>query len=688
MQVTLGSLPTLLTRDFVLRDVRPVINGQVWLDAVVHSDDPAQIVFRSMAAPGVTFTLASEADAVGRVVWRWWVEGIAPEQLDSFGLRFNAVENLRAYLCNGYMSWDAGQYVEPEALTDFEPYEKRPTVGYAMTQLLPRFGTASLILGFDRHDRFQQSFTFDVSANPTALTILTHWDRKHQPPLPGTVSRRRDDAGEGESFVGTPFMASDVSVRCESERLYIFEHNGVEEALREWAGIVATASILPARPARQPITGWCSWYDQYGYITEATILDYLAGAKAVAEREQLPMRVFQIDDGFTPEMGDWMTVSPKFPRGMKFIMDEIRAAGFVPGLWIAPFIVGNRSQLYQEHPDWVVQDAVKGGPLVEWYTYGENRWFKMSEEGYILDATHPEAFEYIRQCFRAWRHEWGCEYFKIDFFYWGAHYGPDRAKWHTPGMTRVEVWRRFSEMIREEIGDATWLACGAPLWASIGLVDGVRIGGDVGVTWTGGNSAASLLRDQATRNFGNQVLWQIDPDCILLREPFHYLTDAEIEALAIYAGMAGGVTMTSDYLPKLSARRLDLWRFLLQSNTEARQCRYPLLGQTGMVYDRLPDTKDPRKVRHEARATDPVMVQVREHEGLAAVFCFNVGDRPAERSYPLALLGLNGPLHAYDWSGDAALGEVERVTVVLAPHEGRLIYLSAEPITEKPSRLP
>jgi hypothetical protein len=684
MQVSLAPLPRLRSRDFVLRDARPVINGRVLEDATAQQIDPAQIVFSAPSLPGVTFTLVSETDPAGRVIWRWWVEGVAPERLDSFGLRFGAVENLRAYLCNGYMSWDAGQYVEPEALADFEAYEKRPTVGYAMTQLLPRFGAGSLVLGFDRHDRFQQSFSFEVSANPTALTILTHWDRKNltpQPPLPRAVSRRRDGAGEGES-------ADSDTIRCESERLYIFEHAGVEEALRDWAGIVAAASVVPPRPARQPITGWCSWYDQYGYITEETILHYLEAARQTAAREQLPMRVFQIDDGFTPEMGDWMTVSPKFPRGMKFIMDEIRAAGFVPGLWIAPFIVGNRSQLYQEHPDWVVQDAVNGGPLIEWFTYGENRWFKMSEEGYILDATHPEAFEYIRQCFRAWRQEWGCEYFKIDFYYWGAHYGPERARWHTPGMTRVEVWRRLSEMIREEIGEATWLACGAPLWASIGLVDGVRIGGDVGVTWIGGNSAASLLRDQATRNFGNQVLWQIDPDCILLRERFHYLTETEIEALAIYAGMAGGVTMTSDDLSALSARRLDLWRFLLRSNTEARQCQYPLLGQTGLVYERLPDPKDPRKVRHEARATDPVIVQVRAHEGLTAVFCFNVGDRPAERSYPLELLGLGGPLYGYDWSREAALGEVERVTVALNAHEGRLFFFSAAPITERPSQLP
>jgi hypothetical protein len=152
--------------------------------------------------------------------------------------------------------------------------------------------------------------------------------------------------------------------------------------------------------------------------------------------------------------------------------------------------------------------------------------------------------------------------------------------------------------------------------------------------------------------------------------------------------MAGGVTMTSDYLPELSRRRLDLWRFLLESNRAPRTCRYPLLGQTGLIYQRLPDLKDPRKARHEAHATDPVIVQVREHDGLAAVFVFNVGDHPAERSYPLALLGLAGPLHGYDWSREVALGPVERVTAALNPHEGRLLFFSPAPITAKPSRLP
>src|SRR5690606_19053569 len=120
----------------------------------------------------------------------------------------------------------------------------------------------------------------------------------------------------------------------------------------------------------------------------------------------------------------------------------------IPGLWIAPFLVGNRSRLYQQHPDWVLKDRETGGPLVHYRFYEEFRWHKRSEEYYVLDATHPDAFEYLRRVFRTWRQEGGCEYFKTDFMYAGSEYGPQRAVYHTPGLTRIEVWRRVAEMIR------------------------------------------------------------------------------------------------------------------------------------------------------------------------------------------------------------------------------------------------
>ena len=169
-------------------------------------------------------------------------------------------------------------------------------------------------------------------------------------------------------------------------------------------------------------------------------------------------------------------------------------------------MVGNRSKLFKQHPDWVVHDVETGKPIVQWKTYGEFRWHKQSGEYYTLDVTHPDAFSCIRNVFHTWWHEWGCDYFKVDFLFYGAEYGPTRAKWHTSGLTRIEIWRKMAEMIRAEIGDALWLACGSPLWAAVGLADGIRIGGDVGVKWSGSLSAESLLRDQATRNFANGVL--------------------------------------------------------------------------------------------------------------------------------------------------------------------------------------
>lgn len=472
---------TLESEVAVLRGLLPVVNGRHHTPSqiAIIENTPARLELGCTIEVGrFGLELIGEAEN-GRFWLCYWLEDL-PEDLvlDSFGIRFAAVENMRAYLRQGYTSWDGSSYVQPEAMKDFAHGEPHPETGYAMTQILPRNGRGCLILGFDRHDRYQQTFTFDTRRLPGALTIQTWWDQK-------------DCANR---------------VRCQSERLIIFTHEQVEEGLRRWARIVATASPTPPRVPGEPMTGWCSWYNLYAYITEENILEHLHGVTAVSQQEKLPMRIFQIDDGFTPEMGDWLAVKPQFPRDMKPLLDDIRAAGFIPGLWIAPFMVGNRSRLYQERPDWVVQDRQTGGPLVQMQFYAEFRWHKRSEEYYILDTTHPEAFAYLRQVFRTWRYEWGCEYFKTDFMHFGSEHGPDHARWHTPGLTRIEIWRRTAEMIREEIGDALWLGCGCPLWVPVGLVDGVRIGRDVGVTWHKGLSAQSLIRDQATRNFANHIL--------------------------------------------------------------------------------------------------------------------------------------------------------------------------------------
>ena len=269
-------------------------------------------------------------------------------------------------------------------------------------------------------------------------------------------------------------------------------------------------------------------------------------------------------------------------------------------------MVGNRSRLFAEHPAWVVRSRRSGEPIAHMKFYGEFRWHKRIEEYYILDVTHPGAEAYIRNVFRTWRRDWGCCYFKTDFMLFGSEYGPDEARWHQPKLSRIAIWRRMLTLIREEIGDALLLGCGCPLGASVGLVDAIRIGRDIGVAWHGNYSAESLLRDQLTRNHGSGILWQADPDCILLRKRFHELSDDQVRSLALFAGLAGGVLMTSDKLDELTEERAALFAALLRE--PHLQCEFPNLG-----------SQDERLIRQRSRRPD----------GSEILNLFNSSDTPA-----------------------------------------------------------
>lgn len=574
-------------------------------------------------------------------------------QLDSFGLHFQRVENLRAYLRSGYHSWDGSSYVQPGNLPAEWHDRASLETGYTFTQLLAQLGGETAILGFDRHDRFQTNFIWDTQKSPAALTILTYWDRK---PVPE----------QGAA----------------SETLWIFGSQWPEEGLRQWAKIVAAAANPLPRLETAPIVGWCSWYNLYAAISEENIREHLHAAATFQPQSDV-RPIFQIDDGFTPEMGDWLEVKPQFPRGMKPLLDEVREAGFIPGLWIAPFLVGNRSHLYQQHPEWVLRERQTGRALTALRFYGEFRWHKRSEETYILDATHPEALDYLRKVFHTWRHDWGCEYFKTDFMFHGAQYGPETAHYHTPGLSRIEAWMLAARMIREVIGDAIWIGCGCPLWASVGYVDAVRIGRDVGVRWEGDGSAQSLIQDGMNRNFGNHILWQADPDSVLLRQQYHHLAESEVEALAIYAGMMGGVMTTSDNLAELSPERLALWK-LVQPATKAA-CQFPWLGYGQIHYDIQPGNPS----RLLSRPADPLILQVRLIADGGVLHLFNSGERPAEKEIVWESLGLPDSCYVWAW-GDAEGSQTptSSVHVCLEAHSSRLLWVTRARLGALPERLP
>jgi len=309
-------------------------------------------------------------------------------------------------------------------------------------------------------------------------------------------------------------------------------------------------------------TGWCSWYHYYTEVTEEDILQNLSAIVG----QDLPLRYVQIDDGYQAAQGDWLLSSPRFPAGSETLLKKIKAMGLEPAIWVGPFIAEADSQVFKEHPDWFVRDE-RGEPLQsDTVTFGGWR----AGPWYCLDGTHPEAQAHLERVFGHMREAWGCSYFKLDANFWGAIHG---GRFYDPQATRVEAYRRGMEAVLRGAGDAFVLGCNAPMWASLGLVHGMRVTNDISRSW---ESFRGVAQELFHRNWQNGRLWINDPDCIVLEDistETHQqqasLKDYFFHASALLA--SGGMVLSGDALCGISAERLSmLMRMLPPIPTAAR----------------------------------------------------------------------------------------------------------------------
>jgi len=297
------------------------------------------------------------------------------------------------------------------------------------------------------------------------------------------------------------------------------------------------ARRIPAPRAGPVPAGWCSWYELYANVTED---DVLANIEA-AQRHFDPraFRFIQLDDGFQKAAGDW-EMNARFPHGHRWLTDRIRAAGFQPGLWMAPFAVTGASGLPTQHPEWLLlgdDDA----PLP---MDNQPHW---GGQSFALDAAQREVQDWLRALARRAVDEWGYDYLKLDFLHYGA-----RGRRPRRGASSHEALRSGLRALREGAGRAFLLGCGAPLQHSLGLFDGMRIGGDVDASWGGVQPGAVAAMQRAN---WHRRAWLDDPDALVVREP---LTLDEARAWAAVVALSGQITMASDRLERLGADRIEL----------------------------------------------------------------------------------------------------------------------------------
>lgn len=309
---------------------------------------------------------------------------------------------------------------------------------------------------------------------------------------------------------------------------------------------------------------YCTWYYYGNDINRQEVLDnleYIAG-------KNLPFQVYQLDNGWHTGFGDWDTDTGKFPGGMVEIADRIRAAGIVPGIWTAPFVLQPYSKAVALYPDLVLRDE-NGEPCIFKTSYGDC---------YTLDPTAENAEKFLTGLFRKLA-DWGYVYHKLDFL--RAVFIHKNARF-AGKTTRAEAYRRGMQLIRNAVGGNGFVnACGGLFEASAGLVEVVRSGADLRGHWYGGKSGRIAnynmrMKQNLWRNFYNR-LWSVDPDALQLRrndvmwgtkpKAAHLscadFTDVEAYSITVNQYLGGGIYCVSERFKTFDADREEMLRFLL-----------------------------------------------------------------------------------------------------------------------------
>lgn len=144
-----------------------------------------------------------------------------------------------------------------------------------------------------------------------------------------------------------------------------------------------------------------SWEAMYYDVSQDKIKEQTDLAKEAG------IDLFVLDDGWFREgltsespIGDWVCMEFKLPGGIKSVAELVHDKGLKFGLWFEPEAISQNSQLYQQHPDWVLH--------VPSYETVEGR------HEYLLDLSRTDVRDYIVHVFDTYLKDGDIDYVKWD----------------------------------------------------------------------------------------------------------------------------------------------------------------------------------------------------------------------------------------------------------------------------------
>jgi len=140
--------------------------------------------------------------------------------------------------------------------------------------------------------------------------------------------------------------------------IYTYSENGKGEASRNMQSWARKYRLLDGEGNRLTLLN--NWEATYFGFDENKLVSLFKGAK------DLGVDMFLLDDGWFANkyprnddhagLGDWQENKKKLPSGIGYLVKEASNAGVKFGIWVEPEMVSPKSELYENHVDWVLRE--------------------------------------------------------------------------------------------------------------------------------------------------------------------------------------------------------------------------------------------------------------------------------------------------------------------------------------------
>ncbi len=139
------------------------------------------------------------------------------------------------------------------------------------------------------------------------------------------------------------------------ESLQVFSDQGLSGMSQTWHRFIKQ-KVSPEQFKGKPRPSYLnSWEASYFDIDESKVLELADRTKS------LGLQMLVVDDGWfegrnddSTSLGDWYADKRKFPNGIEAVAEQVKNKGLKFGLWYEPEMVNPESQLFRDHPDWIV----------------------------------------------------------------------------------------------------------------------------------------------------------------------------------------------------------------------------------------------------------------------------------------------------------------------------------------------